>query len=134
MDTNILMYAAGKDSCYKIPCSEILKKADDLNNIYFINTETIQEILYRYTYLNLRDFACTFALDVINLFENILLIDVEDVSLAVSLLKKYDFLMSRDALIAANMVDNNIKNIISADKVFDRIEEVRRIDPLKQLN
>jgi len=42
--------------------------------------------------------------------------------------------MSRDALIAANMVDNNIKNIISADKVFDRIEEVRRIDPLKKLN
>jgi len=81
--------------------------------------------------LNLRDFACTFAVDVINLFENILLIDIEDVSLSVSLLKKYDFLLSRDALIAANMVNNDIKNIISADKVFSRIEEVRRIDPLE---
>ncbi|MCE5329667.1 type II toxin-antitoxin system VapC family toxin [bacterium] len=131
LDTNILMYAAGKDSLYKVPCSEILRKTDDLSSIYFINTETIQEILYRYTFLNLRDFACTFALDVINLFENILLIDVEDVSLSVSLLKKYNFLMSRDALIAANMINNNIRNIISADKVFGMIEEVRKIDPLE---
>jgi len=29
----------------------------------------------------------------------------------------------------ANMVNNGLKKIISVDKVFDRIEEITRIDP-----
>jgi len=30
----------------------------------------------------------------------------------------------------ANMVNNDIENIISADKVFDKVDEVLRIDPI----
>lgn len=130
VDTNILMYAAGKEHKYKKPCSKILYYINNsIEYSFFINTETIQEILYRYTKINLKPFGIKLAQYVLNLFENILLITTEDLNQLIFLLKKYDFLISRDALIVANMINQNIRNIISTDKIFDKIEEVNRIDP-----
>ena len=130
IDTNIIMYAAGKNHKYKIPCVEVLERIDDYGSIFFINTETIQEILYRYNYINLKDFGLALASDTINLFEYILTITIDDLNLSIKLMKKYDSLISRDALIAANMINNNLKNIITADRVFDDVEEIKKIDPL----
>lgn len=131
IDTNVIMYAAGKEHKYKEPCSKILY---DINNnfncSFFINTETIQEILYRYTKIDLKKFGIKLANYVIKLFDNISAITIEDVKQSISLMEKYDFLISRDALIIANMIGNNIKNIISTDKVFNKIAEIIRIDPL----
>ena len=129
IDTNVIMYAAGSEHEYKDYCLKILKNIDSFDLNYFINTETIQEILYRYSYINLKKFGIDLALDTIELFDTILQISVKDLHRAIDLLKKYNFLVSRDALIIANMVNNGLKKIISADKVFDRIEEITRIDP-----
>jgi predicted nucleic acid-binding protein len=131
IDTNIIMYAAGREHEYKDYCVKILRNIDSFEHNYLINTEVIQEILYRYDYINLKIFGIDLALNTLELFDNILQISVRDLYLAIDLLEKYPFLISRDALIIANMVNNEVKKIISADKVFDKIEEILRIDPKK---
>jgi len=86
--------------------------------------------LYRYTKINLKSFGIKLATNVLNLFDDILLLTVEDIYQSINLLEKYNFLISRDALIIATMVNHDIENIISADKVFDKVDEVLRIDPI----
>ena len=130
IDTNILMHAAGRNHKYKKPCTQVLYYINNIDYSFYINTETIQEILYRYTKINLKSFGIKLATNVLNLFDNILLLTVEDIYQSINLLEKYNFLISRDALIIANMVNHDIKNIISADKVFDKVDEVLRIDPI----
>lgn len=129
IDTNIVMYAAGREHEYKDYCVKILGNIDSFEHNFVINTETVQEILYRYQYINLKSFGIDLALNTLELFDNVLQISVKDLYLAIDLLKKYSFLISRDALIIANMVNNGLKRIITADKVFDRIEEITRVDP-----
>jgi predicted nucleic acid-binding protein len=130
IDANVIMYSAGSEHEYKEPCLKVL---DGLNKSFvsnfFINTEVIQEILYRYTYINLKRQGIDLALKALDLFENILVINVDDILIFISLIEKYDFLFGRDALIVANMLNNNLRKIISTDKVFDRVEEIERIDP-----
>ncbi len=129
IDTNIVMYAAGREHEYKDYCVKILGNIDSFEHNFVINTETVQEILYRYQYINLKSFGIDLALNTLELFDNVLQISVKDLYLAIDLFKKYSFLISRDALIIANMVNNGLKRIITADKVFDRIEEITRVDP-----
>jgi len=130
IDTNILMYAAGRDYKYKKPCTKVLYYINNIDYSFYINTETIQEILSRYTKINLKSFGIKLATNVLNLFDDILLLTVEDIYQSINLLEKYNFLISRDALIIATMVNHDIENIISADKVFDKVDEVLRIDPI----
>jgi uncharacterized protein len=129
VDTNILMYAAGKEHEYKKICLKVLKDIGSYENIYYINTEVLQEILYRYGSIGMRNFGIKLAENVIELFSHILQIDEKDIYLAVSIMKNYENLLSRDAVIIANMLNKGIRNIISVDKDFDRIREISRIDP-----
>ncbi len=45
------------------------------------------------------------------------------------MMKKYEQLLSRDAIIIANMLNNDIREIVSVDKDFDKISEINRINP-----
>jgi len=133
IDTNIIMYAAGRENEYKKSCLKILENIDSSEHNYLINTEVLQEILYRYGSINLKDFGIELVSSTIELFDNILQISVKDLNYAIDLMRKYHFLISRDALIIANMSNNSLNKIVSVDKVFDRIEDIRRIDPKKFL-
>jgi len=62
---------------------------------------------------------------------NILKIDVKVLFVAQNLVEKYS-LKPRDAIHVASALSNNIKTIISDDKDFDRVEEIRRV-PLENM-
>ena len=66
----------------------------------------------------------------LELFDNILPVDEEDIYLSVSFMKKYEWLLSRDGIIIANMINNGIKKIISVGNDFDEIEEISRVDTM----
>ena len=129
VDTNIMMYAAGKESIYKEVCLKVLDNITSYEYEYYINTEVFQEILYRYDNIGMKSFGIELAESVLELFNNILSIEEKDIYLSVSMMKKYKQLLSRDAIITANMLNNNIKEIISVDKDFDKVSEINRINP-----
>lgn len=130
IDTNIIMYSAGKEHKFKKTCLKILRDMDNHENEYYLNTEVFQEILYRYDSIGMRSFGIELAARILELFDNILAIDEEDIYISISLMEKYERLLSRDAIIIANMVNKGIGEIISVDNDFDEIEEIRRVDPM----
>lgn len=131
LDTNIPIYASGKKHPYKEPCQRIILDIADNKFIAFTNTEVFQEIIYRY--FSIKELSLghkVFENFYLLISPNILSVNPEDILLAQALSKKYNSIKPRDLLHAATMVNNNIKDILSTDKDFDKIEEVNRIDPL----
>ena len=55
LDTNIFMYAAGASHPYKEPCVRILSLVETGELVAAINTEVLQELLYRYSHISLPD-------------------------------------------------------------------------------
>jgi predicted nucleic acid-binding protein len=49
LDVNVIMYAAGKPHPYKNPCIRILSDVEKGHIATVINTEILQELLYRYS-------------------------------------------------------------------------------------
>jgi len=55
LDVNIFMYAAGVPHPYKDPCVRILSDVETGVLVAAINTEILQELLYRYSHIKLAD-------------------------------------------------------------------------------
>lgn len=135
MDANIPMYAAGRPSQFKAACVEILNKIERGELRAVIDTEVIQEILYRYHNIRLDAQAIQLSRQILRLGARILPVTRSDVEMAISLYEKYSRrrIPPRDGLHVAVMLGNNLTQILTVDKHFDVIEEVQRIDPIRML-
>lgn len=136
IDTSIFMYARGKDHPLKAPCSNIIlaiAKEGTLGNYGtpVINTEVLQEILYRYVMIEKGDTGLSICRDIEALEIDVLPVTREDMNRVFELFERYKSkgLPPRDLIHAAVMLNNGISHIISADKHFDAIKEVKRVRP-----
>jgi predicted nucleic acid-binding protein len=55
LDSNIFMYAAGKPHLYQELCIQIVKGVELKNIPAVINTEILQELLYRYSHIGMKE-------------------------------------------------------------------------------
>jgi predicted nucleic acid-binding protein len=67
--------------------------------------------------------------NVMSIIHEILAVDKNDLLLALGLLKNHPTLNVRDSIHAAVAIRNNFKYIISADKHFNKLRGLQRIDP-----
>jgi predicted nucleic acid-binding protein len=132
LDVNIFMYAAGVPHPHKNPCVRILSEVETGTLVAAINTEILQELLYRYSHIKLADKGVQLCRDVLEYPLTILSITEADVRLAIDLFDTHRAagLKPRDSIHAAVMQNHGISRLISADKNFDRLDFVTRIDPL----
>lgn len=129
VDTNIPMYWGGAESVYKEPCGHILG-AIAREELYGVTSaEVFQEILYRFWYIKDMDNGWRIFDHFKTIISEILTVTSWDVHLARSFSEKYPF-SPRDILHLAVMSNNDIDTIISADKDFDHVDTIQRIDPL----
>lgn len=128
LDTSVIMYAAGATHEYKESCVKILERIEHQSLEVFTSTEVIQELLYRYAHLHRKEDGIALARSVMS-FVPILPVDEAVIESAIELLQRYD-VDPRDTLHAAVALNFGIASIISADQHFDRINEIKRIDPL----
>ena len=136
LDVNIIIYAAGKPSEHKEPCTKVLQKIRAGKLRVAIDTEIIQELLCRYHRVGLHEQAVKLAWYVLKLKPKVLPISQKDVESSIQLYHKYSTkrIPPRDTIHLATMLNNGIKKIISVDKHFGGIiTEVQRIDP-KQID
>jgi predicted nucleic acid-binding protein len=123
------MYAVGADHPLKQPCLSVLEAVatDKLSGT--TDVEVLQEILYRYAAQGQRGRA----VDVVRLFLRVVPdarpVTKECFLLAIDLFDRHPALQPRDALHAAVMQRNGIHQIISADRHFDGIPGITRVDP-----
>lgn len=131
LDTNIFMYAAGKPHEFKEPCISILSNVQSGKLSAAVDTEVFQEILYRYHHIKVPDKGADLAWSMIDIGLDVLPITIKEIEMSLYLYQEYKNkgVSPRDIIHVASMMQNGIKKIVSADRHFDIIEEVERINP-----
>ena len=132
IDTNIPMYAAGKDHPFKKKCLGILESIAKEDIEAFTDTEVFQEILYRYFYINQRETGFkVFDLFATIMDDAILPIRHSDIMQARLLAEKEETfkLSPRDLIHFAVMLNNGIKHIVTTDRGFKSIPGIEVITP-----
>lgn len=89
-------------------------------------------MLYRYSHIKLADKGLQLCRDILRYPLTILAVTEADIRLAVDLFDTYHSVGvgPRDAIHAATMRNNGVSQLISADRDFDHLDFVTRIDPL----
>ena len=128
IDTNVPMYAAGTEHPLRAPAQRIILSLVDRQLDGATDTETFQEILYRYFAIGDRQKG----VELFDTFHRIMvgrILAVADPDLlrARSLADRYPALSPRDLIHLGVMLGSQIEQIITADRGFDRVREVRRI-------
>ncbi len=131
LDANIFMYAAGKPHPHKNPCLHILKDVEIRTLVSAVNTEILQELLYRYRHIGIADKGIQLCKDILKYPLKILPVMEADMRLAIDLFDQHrkNGVKPRDAIHAATMKNNRIVQILSADRDFDNFDFLNRIDP-----
>ncbi len=129
LDANLIMYSLGGPHPLKGPCNRVLEKIKSGNIFSVTNTEVLQEILHRYFSIGKPEIAEIAYTSIIRICISVYPVTIAETDLALSLMKKIPAITSRDAIHAATMMNNGIKEIISSDIHFDLMPEIKRIDP-----
>ena len=132
IDANVPIYAAGRDHPHKEPCGLILGMVAEKPDSFVTNSEVFQELLHRY----LATGRWTLGREVVNSFAELMTGRIEsvypqDVLLAAEMADEHQGVSARDLVHAAVMRRLYIGRIISADRDFDRVSGIERLDPLR---
>ena len=130
LDANVPIYAAGRAHPLKGPCIEVLLLAAERPQAFVTDAEVLQELLHRYLALRLwplgREVFWRFSQ---LMQERIETVQAADVERAASMADANSELDGRDFLHAAVMQRLGLQRIVSADRGFDRLSGIERLDP-----
>ena len=136
IDTNVVMYAGGKEHPYKNSCAGIILAIADGSfwekfGVPTTDTEVFHEILCRYALIGKWEAGITMCKDFLTLGLEILPIGSHEIERVVELAQAYKAkgVPPRDLIHTAIMINHGIQTIISVDSHFDLIKEVTRVDP-----
>jgi len=131
LDVNVPIYAAGRNHTYKKSSAWIMTEITEGRMEVVIDTEIIQEVLYRYGAIREWQIAVTMANNLLTIMPKIYPIYPADIRLAVKLFEQYASkgVTARDVIHIAVMHNNGLTRIISTDTHFDLIEGITRFDP-----
>jgi predicted nucleic acid-binding protein len=130
IDTAILMYAAGSDHPLREPCAQVVRRIRDGHLDATTSVEVIQEIVHRYLRIGRPEAAGALASDTLDLLAPVLPVSHAVMRRVPDLVARYPGLQGRDLVHIATCIHEGITEIVSTDKGFDQVAEVKRIDPL----
>jgi predicted nucleic acid-binding protein len=130
IDTAVIMYAAGADHPLREPSRRVLTRigSGELDGV--ISSEVIQEILHRFISARRPTEGLVQAAEAMDFFAPVLPITHALMRRVPDLAAKYPTLDARDVVHVATCIHEGIPTIVSPDRAFDQVAEVRRIDPL----
>lgn len=129
VDTAVLIYAAGAAHDLREPCRRILLEIG--SNVLEATTsvEVVQEILHRYMSIRRPDVGRQLATETMDVFAPVLPVTHAVMRRVPDLAERYPDLSARDLVHLATCIHEGITEIVSPDRGFDQVTEVRRIDP-----
>jgi hypothetical protein len=127
IDSNIPMYVAGRPHPHREPARRFLEKVRSGEVKGVTSTEVLQEILYRYAAIRRLDLAGTVYDLFVQICPVVLPVTLADTDRAREILPGLRKASARDALHAAVMANNGIREIATFDGAFDSIPGVRRL-------
>ena len=129
IDTAVIMYAAGTDHPLRDPSRRVLTRigTGELDGV--ISSEVIQEIVHRFISIKRHEDGLAQAAEAMDFFAPVLSITHALMRRVPDLAAKYPLLDARDVVHVATCIHEGITDIVSPDRGFDQVAEVRRIDP-----
>ena len=129
IDTAIIMYAGGEAHPLREPSRQVLTRIGHGTLDGVISAEVIQEILHRFIRVRRPDMGLAQADEAMDFFAPVLPITHALIRRVPQLAGKYPRLDARDLVHVATCIHEGISEIISPDRAFDEVAELRRIDP-----
>ena len=132
IDTNIPIYASGREHPNKEPCARVLMMAAEHPLSFVTNVEVLQELMHRYRASG----RWALGREVLQSFAEVMHgriepVSEEDIHWAARLADRRPGVSARDLVHAAVMRRLGVERIISADTDFDRLPDVTRLDPAR---
>jgi uncharacterized protein len=129
LDTNVFLYAIGAESPHRRPCRDVLAAVGKGALDAVTSSEVLQEVLHvRSRRVDLKDgLQATRAAAA--MVAAVLPVTGDDVLAACKVLDKHPQLAARDALHVAVMKAHQVQTLISVDKDFDVIRDIKRLEP-----
>lgn len=129
LDANIFLYAVGADGPHKEPCRKVLLAIGKGTLDAVTSSEVLQEVLHvRSRRVDLKD-GVQAARAAAAIVAEVLPVTGEDVLSACRLIERHPQLTARDAIHVAVMKASHIQTLISVDKDFDSLKDIKRVDP-----
>jgi predicted nucleic acid-binding protein len=129
-DTNVLVYALGAPHPYREPCREIVARQGDGH----LSGEVTAVVIAEFAHQRLRQVKdrqeATVAARQVGAAFRVHAVDEADTELALDLFARWPSLDAFDALLAATALNRGVDAVLSADRAFDAVEGIDRIDPL----
>lgn len=130
VDTNVPIYASGSAHPLKEPCGVILQMIEDNPEVFVTSAEVLQELLHRYTAMRAWPLGRIALRAFTSLMDGrIASVEPSDIAHAAMLADSHAGLAARDLVHAAVMTRLGITRIITADRGFDRLPGLVRLDP-----
>jgi predicted nucleic acid-binding protein len=132
LDANVPIYAAGGAHPLREPCRVLIKAVASGRLRAVASLGVVFEVFHRALRAGDRSIALSAYDDFRTVVEgNVLEVDASDLARARELADLHPRLPATDLLHLATMERHEITAIVTADKHFDRIEGIERLDPAK---
>ncbi|MGI8594768.1 MAG: type II toxin-antitoxin system VapC family toxin [Solirubrobacteraceae bacterium] len=129
-DTNVFVYALGAEHPYQAPCAAVIARAQRGELRGEASVDLVQEFLHhRLRQTGDRSDAARYAREVAALCR-LHELRPDDVPLALSLFERHSELSARDAFFAAVALNRRIDAILTADRDFESLPGLERVDPM----
>lgn len=128
VDSNIPMYLIGASDDHRLQAQRLLERCVTDRKRMVTDAEVFQEILHRYSAIRRLD-AIHPAFEVLlGVVDAVFPVELVDVQRAKEILMSVRDLSARDAIHAATMERNEVREIATFDGGFDRLPGIRRIE------
>ncbi len=127
IDSNVPMYVAGREHPLREPSRRFLQAVGSGRIEACTSTEVLQEILYRYSALKRLDLARQVYDLFVQICPSVLPVTLADTDRAKDLLMERPETGARDAIHAAVMLNNDVRQVASFDTGFDRFPGIERV-------
>jgi hypothetical protein len=130
IDTNVFLYALGADHAHRAACQSIIELMANGRLSGESSVEVLQEFLHvRLRRAGDRPEALARAEELAVLCRPLHAFEPHDLRRALELARRHEHLGARDAVHAATALNRGIDAIVSADRHFDGIPGLDRVDP-----
>jgi predicted nucleic acid-binding protein len=129
IDTAVIMYAGGGQHPLRDPCGRIIEQVGDGQLDAVTSTEVVQEIVHRFMAIKQPEVAAAMARRTLETFAPVIPMTHALLRRVPELVRRYPSLSARDVIHVATCIHEGIDEIVSPDRGFDLVREIRRLAP-----
>lgn len=129
LDTTVLVYAVGEEHPFREPCRRILRAHGEGR----IEAVTTVEVIQEFTHVRARRRSRSDAVELARHYSAALplqMVHPADLALGLELFARHTTLGAFDSVLAAVAINRQAEALVSADRAFSEVPNLRWVDPL----